>query len=305
MSSKPVSANKMKKEELIFALHELDVDINPKWTVEELRSLLREQREIRGQTAQSTGLTNKNLAQLTEMATRLGMRMPTKPTRGLLMRMIRDMDGNEVSDETVVTFGRFHGFVFKDIPNNYLDWAIQEVEASAGNADPCLTQLANWAAARKARKAWTERTGKQPVNPEVAAKIKPPPMDTEAVVVAPARALTRPAKVAAQAKAAAQSPRNSMSAASTTSFEVIPPATGTKSQRDQQPTDEGMPTEEATQEVRELETRLAMARQKHGMTATHQPGVSSAAGGAIATRIASDDELANEAPARTRARATG
>jgi hypothetical protein len=301
MSLKPAPINKMKKEELTFALQELgDVDINPKWTVEELRSLLREQREVRGLTAKSSGLTSKNLAQLTEMATRLGMRMPTKPTRGLLMRMIRDMDGDEVSDETVVTFGRFHGFVFRDIPNNYLEWAIQEVEASTGNADPCLIQMANWAAARKARRAHTERTGKQPLDPEVAAKIQPPPMTTEAVVVAPARALTRPA---AKAKAAAQSPSNSTSAASTAgSFEVINNQTGVKSRRDQQPSDEGMPTEEAALEIQELETRLATARQKHGMTATPQPGVSSADGGAIGTRIASDDELANEAPARTRAR---
>jgi hypothetical protein len=285
----------MKKDELVFELHALDVDLNPKWTVEELRSLLREQREARGLTAKPTGLTTKNLAQLTDMATRLGMRMPAKPTRGLLMRMIRDMDGNEVSDETVVTFGRFRGFVFKDVPTSYTDWAIQEVEAS-DNADPQLTQMANWAAARKARMAWTTRTGKQPLDPEAAAKIKPPPMDAEAVPVAPPKPTASAAK-----KTVIRSPTNSSSAASTASFEAVH-QTGTKGRRDQNPAATSMPSPEAIDEVQELEQQLALARQKHGMTVAHQPEANGAGGGASEMRIASDDELASEAPARTRAR---
>ena len=121
MAARPTTVGKTKKEELIFELHSLDVDVNPELTVEELRHLLR---WVWGQAEKPTGLATKNLAQLTDMAKHLGMRMPAKPTRGLLMRMIRDMDSDENSDQTVVTFGRYQGFVFMGVPISYTDWAI-------------------------------------------------------------------------------------------------------------------------------------------------------------------------------------
>ena len=197
---------KMKKEELIFELHSLDVDVNPKLTVEELRHLLR---WVWGQAEKPTGLATKNLAQLTDMAKHLGMRMPAKPTRGLLMRMIRDMD-------------------------------------------------------------------------------------VECVPVAPPKPTARAAKKPATST-------NSSSAASTASFEMVH-QTGIKGRRDQNPPDASMPSPEALSEVQLLEQQLALTRQKHGMTAAHQPEVNGASGGPLEVRIASDDELASEAPARTRAR---
>ena len=292
MAARPTTVGKMKKEELIFELHKLDVDLNPKWTVEELRSLLREQREAWGLTTKTTGLSTKNLTQLTDIATHLGVRMPAKPTRGLLMRMIRDMDGDEISDQTVVTFGRYRGSVFQDVPIGYTDWAMQEAEAS-DNADPQLTQMANWAAARKARMVYTNKTGKPPLDPEVAARIKPPLMDVECVPVAPPRPTARAAKKLATS--------SSSSAASTASFEAVH-QTGIKGRRDQNPADTSMPSPEALSEIQQLEQQLALTRQKHGMTAAHQPEVDGAGGGPTEIRIASDDELASEAPARTRAR---
>ena len=295
MAANPTSVGKMKKEELIFELHKLDVDLNPKWTVEELRSLLREQREAWGQAEKTTSLSTKNLTQLIDIAKHLGMRMPAKPTRGLLMRMIRDMDGSEISDQTVVTFGRYQGFVFEDVPTSYTDWAIREMETS-DNADPQLTQMANWAAARKeekahtnqtgkqprdmygdeisdqtvvtfgryqgcvfkdvptsytdwaireteasdiaepqltqmanwatarkAGKAYTSQTGKQPLDPAGAAKIKPPPMDVECVPAAPPKSTARAAEKPAIAT-------SSSIAGSTASFQAVH-QTGAKGRR--------------------------------------------------------------------------
>ena len=57
-------------------------------------------------TTKTTGLSTKNPTQLTDIATHLGVHMPAKPTRRPLMRMTRDMDGDEISDQTVVAVGR-------------------------------------------------------------------------------------------------------------------------------------------------------------------------------------------------------
>ena len=99
--------------------------------------------------------------------------------------------------------------MFQDVPIGYTDLETQEAGAS-GNADPQLTQMANWAAARKARRAHTDKTGKQPLDSEVIARIKPPLTDVECVPMA----LPRPT---------AKKPATSSfsSAASTASYEVV------------------------------------------------------------------------------------
>ena len=208
--------------------------------------------------------------QLTQMANWAAARKEEKAHTNQTGKQPRDMDGDEISDQTVVTFGRYQGCAFKDVPTSYTDWAIREAETS-DNTDPQLTQMANWAAARKAGKAHTSQTGKQPLDPEVAAKIKPPPMDVECVPVAPPKPTARAAKKPATST-------NSSSAASTASFEVVHQV-GTKGRRNQNPSDSSMPSPEALSEVQLLEQQLALARQKHGMTAAHHPEANGAGGG--------------------------
>ncbi len=119
-------------------------------------------------------------------------------------------------------------------------------------------------------------------------------MDVGCVPVAPPKHTARAAKKLATST-------NSSSAASTASFEVVHQK-GIKGRRDQNPADIGMPSPEVLSEIQQLEQQLALTRQKHGMTAAHQPEVNGAGGGPLEIRIASDDELASEAPAKTRPR---
>jgi hypothetical protein len=92
--------------ELVEELHALGVDINPSWTVPELRSVLMEQKEEH-QSIRLPGLGAMELEELKQKAVELGIRLPDKPTRGWLMRMISDpMEKWSASGSTRATSSR-------------------------------------------------------------------------------------------------------------------------------------------------------------------------------------------------------
>ena len=99
---------------------DLDLGVRPEWTVTELRSILSEQRE-KPSGSELKGLSSLKLDQLIQKCKDLNIKIPEKPTRGLLMRMIRE--GAPATDTDIVPFGRYRGYRFSEVP---MSWAIHE-----------------------------------------------------------------------------------------------------------------------------------------------------------------------------------
>ena len=53
-----------------------------------------------------------------------GLEIPPKATQGLLMRMLRY--SMETTGESEVTFGQYKTYLYKEVPKDYLEWAITE-----------------------------------------------------------------------------------------------------------------------------------------------------------------------------------
>ena len=70
-------------------LGQLGIPVRKEWTVLELRSIISEQKEEPNHN-ELKGLSSMKLDQLLAKAREAGIEIPTKPTRGLLMRLIRD-----------------------------------------------------------------------------------------------------------------------------------------------------------------------------------------------------------------------
>ena len=113
MSSSQTSPWKMNKPELTSTLVAMGIPVRPDWTVPELRSILSEQKE-KPSTSELKGLSSLKLDQLIQRCKDLNIKIPEKPTRGLLMRMIRD--GVPPTDTEVVPFGRYRGYRFSEVP---------------------------------------------------------------------------------------------------------------------------------------------------------------------------------------------
>ena len=82
-------------------------------------------------------------------------------------------DATNTADETVVPFGRYKGWYYKEVPDAYLQWAIQEIKG--GNSHPDLVRLATWASERKLKEdAMPKKTTTGYDDIEVTAKHPPP-----------------------------------------------------------------------------------------------------------------------------------
>lgn len=169
------SAWKMNKEALLNELRGMDVLVHQSWTVPELRTLLIDKRkEIHGEPTKAvTGLSKMSLEQLIEECTKAKIDLPQKPTRGQLMLLLRDSKNSP--DETVVPFGRYRGWMYQEVPQGYMEWAVREVIANT-NPSPDLVKFANWANGKLT--SMRERKGYPLKNleadPEAKAKVKPP-----------------------------------------------------------------------------------------------------------------------------------
>ena len=94
------------------------------------------------------------------------------------MKAIRD--AGSTPDETVVCFGKFKGWMYREVPQQYLDWTIAETDANPNSSDD-LRRLANWAkqAADKSKSGKASmRTKSLATDPEALAKIPPPTIRT-------------------------------------------------------------------------------------------------------------------------------
>ncbi|CAE7319506.1 unnamed protein product, partial [Symbiodinium microadriaticum] len=135
----------MRKDELLREAAARNLAVNPRWTVVELRSVIQE--DMHGEEGPSSstsappGLSKMNLQQLKDKVKEIGLEVPAKHNRGLLMRMIRDHGGK--GPETLLTFNRYKGMRFIDTPVGYRTWAVKEV-ANNDNASEDLRMFAAW-----------------------------------------------------------------------------------------------------------------------------------------------------------------
>lgn len=130
----------MRRADLIDALKEMNAEYDPAMSVPEMRSLYMELRGPVGK--QGLGLTKCTLAQLIERCQDEGLTVPEKPTRGLLLRILRFSTMTDENSE--VTCGQYKNYLFKEVPQDYLDWAIKEWE-KGGQCSADLARLAKWA----------------------------------------------------------------------------------------------------------------------------------------------------------------
>ena len=176
-SAVPASPWKMRREELVTELESYQVPVHPQWTVPEIRQSLIEQREIRfprGEANPATGLTKLKLEELLTKAAELEITVPAKPTRGVLLKLIRE--AVQPPGDHVMTFGKYRSWLYKEVPESYMDWSIREVRANS-NASPDLKLFAKWAQTElSGRQARMKKSGTVLAtdDPEVKAVVEPP-----------------------------------------------------------------------------------------------------------------------------------
>jgi hypothetical protein len=105
----PQPVSEMHRADLIAELHSYEVDINPRWVAIELGYLLREQRLARGigrQKDPMSGMPEKPLAELVKICEEKTLRVPPKPTKGLLLLMLREHFEEQSMEEEVMTIGK-------------------------------------------------------------------------------------------------------------------------------------------------------------------------------------------------------
>ena len=160
----------------------MQIPVHPKWTLPELRQTLIEQSRVSVDEtpAAMKGISKLNAAQLKSRCTEEGVSLPENPTRGLMIKLLREKV--QPDGEQVVTFGKYKSWMYKEVPEAYLTWAIKETKASPNSGEE-LVRLANWATAELEKRATRARVrGSVPVeeDPEVRASIAPPPMSATA-----------------------------------------------------------------------------------------------------------------------------
>ena len=94
---------------------------------------------------------HESLQELTAECQRRGLSVPEKATRGHLMLLIREAKITPI-DDTVVIYGCHKGRLYKEVPQQYLDWAVKEVKTNE-NAGEELRKLANWTMRRQVSRA--------------------------------------------------------------------------------------------------------------------------------------------------------
>ena len=147
MSSQPCTVpalSKMNKTELLAEAVRVGLVVHRTWSNEELKAILREYRENHkdedGKIAMR-GLAGLTLPELKAKADSMAIHYPSGITKGNLLRLIRDnvnTPGNEL-----MTFGRYRGFEFQEVPTSYGEWAVMEANRS-DNASPDLVRFAKW-----------------------------------------------------------------------------------------------------------------------------------------------------------------
>ncbi|CAE7388702.1 RE2, partial [Symbiodinium sp. KB8] len=145
-----------------FQANRLGLAPSARWTVEELKSAIMEaKKDLNEDTTVPKGMSGMKLAELKAEADRIGVMYASGVTRGTLMRHIRDY--HETPDNTVMNIGRYRGSAYFQVPLSYAQWADQEERANGVNMSPDLKRFVLWFRRKKAKEA----TGNGPTRAEM------------------------------------------------------------------------------------------------------------------------------------------
>lgn len=174
-----------------------------------------------------------SLQELTDLAESEGIDVPKKATGGALILLLRA--SKSAPSETVVNFGRYQGFMYKEIPRGYLEWGIQEVQENK-NASEDLRRLAAWGREELARlKEKGPMPKKDYMNDPESLAVIPPPAPNES--------------------------DGATSSATSWSRVTMVSRSSTKGRKAEEMTDEASP-EDVREEVRQLENQIAALKKK-------------------------------------------
>ena len=148
-SEPPANIWKMNKTQLLSEAVRLNLTVHTSWSVGEIRQIISDHRRSTEQDSSvPKGLASMTLEQLKTQASALQIPIPPRATKGQLQLLIRDASTREKA-EAIVTFGRHRNKLYKEVPTQYLEWAMLEVrERGVESSGPDLVSLANYAKAK-------------------------------------------------------------------------------------------------------------------------------------------------------------
>ncbi|CAE7492417.1 GIP [Symbiodinium natans] len=136
----PPAISKMTKAQLLEECNRVGLLVHHSWSVEELKSCIQEHRQAHQEVgARMTRLHQMNMEQLRLQAKELGIQFVSKTSKGSLLRMIRDNINTPA--ETLMPIGKWKGLQYKEIPKEYGEWCLQELNS---NSDPDFVRFARW-----------------------------------------------------------------------------------------------------------------------------------------------------------------
>ncbi|CAE7859512.1 unnamed protein product [Symbiodinium necroappetens] len=148
-SEPPANIWRMNKTQLLSEAVRLNLTVHTSWSVGEIRQIISDHRRTSEQESSvPKGLASMTLEQLKTQASELQIPIPPRATKGQLQLLIRDASTREKA-EAIVTFGRHKNKLYKEVPTQYLEWAMLEVrERGVESSGPDLVSLANYAKAK-------------------------------------------------------------------------------------------------------------------------------------------------------------
>ncbi|CAE7573873.1 unnamed protein product, partial [Symbiodinium microadriaticum] len=87
------------------------------------------------------GLSSMKHGELVAKAKEMGVDVPDRVTKGNLLRLVRTAVGT--TGDTVMTIGRWKGCLYREIPQSYAQWALEETTRT-DNSSPELIMFARW-----------------------------------------------------------------------------------------------------------------------------------------------------------------
>ena len=154
--------SRMAKADLVKCLQECGVAVDPRWTVEELRTILRTNKSSNSGTTKEPAMTSMKRADLVEFAESLGITVGKNDTRGDIMVRIRAAvrAKNPPKGNDTILFGKCHGQTYAEcLENNrdYCKWVTTTAEERGDEAHPELRRFALFINNSKAPKSNPEQ----------------------------------------------------------------------------------------------------------------------------------------------------
>ena len=141
---KPPPISKMSKTELLSEANRVGLVVHRSWTNEELKAVIQEHRMSQPNAHPATqmkSITNLTMPELKPKAQELKVEFPSNVTKANLLRLIRDSLATPATE--LMKIGKYKGWEFREIPNQYGMWAAREVRMN-GNPHVELVRFAKW-----------------------------------------------------------------------------------------------------------------------------------------------------------------